>query len=79
MILRSATPDDVPAITACVNRAYSHYIERIGSPPGPMLDDYAEMVQEHTVFVIEVEAQVAGILVLIQFPDKFLRHFHSAQ
>ncbi len=40
------------AVAACVAAAYGVYIERMGRPPGPMLDDYAEVIARHRVFVI---------------------------
>ena len=40
---------DVPHITACVKAAYGHYVERIGKPPGPMLDNYSSIVQDYRV------------------------------
>ena len=42
--LRAATAADAGAVKACVVAAYSHYIERMGKPPGPMLDDYTEVI-----------------------------------
>jgi hypothetical protein len=37
--IRRATLDDLAAVEEIVRGAYSHYIARIGRPPGPMLDD----------------------------------------
>jgi ribosomal protein S18 acetylase RimI-like enzyme len=62
--IRRATHNDVPAVRQCVEAAYHHYIERIGKPPGPMLDDYAEVIRRHLVFIAEAN-DIAGILVLI--------------
>ncbi len=50
---RPARIEDATAITECVASAYSHYIDRIGKPPGPMLDDYSEMIMQHYVQVVE--------------------------
>jgi len=47
--IRAATAADVPAIVDTVDRAYRHYIVRIGKPPGPMLDDYLARVSEDAV------------------------------
>ena len=47
--IRAATAADVSAIAEIVDQAYRHYIARIGKPPGPMLDDYAERVLEGVV------------------------------
>ena len=49
--IRPATAADVPAIAEIVDQAYRHYIDRIGKPPGPMLDDYAARVSEGAVWV----------------------------
>ena len=64
-IIRQALPADAPGMQACVEAAYQHYIARIGRPPGPMLDDYTEVVQRHQAFVAEANAQIIGVLVLI--------------
>ena len=64
--LRPATAADAPAIARCVEAAYSHYIERIGEPPGPMLDDYPQVVRDHRVFVVESGGEIAGAIVLIE-------------
>ena len=64
--LRPATAADAPAIARCVEAAYSHYSERIGEPPGPMLDDYPQVVRDHRVFVVESGGEIAGAIVLIE-------------
>ena len=62
---RLATAADLPGIRAVVHDAYSPYIARIGRPPGPMLDDYAALVADGRVHVIEHAGCVAGVLVLL--------------
>ncbi len=64
--LRPARASDAPAIARCVEAAYSPYIERIGEPPGPMLDDYRQVVRDHRVFVVEGAGEIAGAIVLIE-------------
>jgi GNAT superfamily N-acetyltransferase len=44
----------------------------MGKPPGPMLDDYATLVAERKVWVIEEAGAVAGIIVLLDRPDHLL-------
>ena len=44
---RRAGADDAAGVAECVRAAYSHYIERIGRPPGSMLDDYDQVVRDH--------------------------------
>ncbi len=65
MTLRAANPDDLPAIQEIVEQAYSPYIDRMGRPPGPMLDDYAKRIELEQASVAEVDGGVGGLLVLI--------------
>lgn len=71
-LIRPAEIADVDAIHACVTEAYQPYIQRIGKPPGPMLENYRDVVQQHSAFVIDVQGQIAGILVLIHQTDSIL-------
>ncbi len=70
--LRRALPVDAADVTRCVHAAYARYVERIGKPPGPMLDDYAKMIREHDVFVAVANAGVIGVLVLVRTGDGML-------
>ncbi len=72
MTIRTAVPGDLPAIQEIVERAYSPYIERMGRPPGPMLDDYARRIEQHEASVVEYEKGVGGLLVLIDQEDHLL-------
>ena len=49
--LRPATAADVPRLAELVKAAYGHYVERLGGPPRPMLDDYADVVRRRSVTV----------------------------
>ena len=40
-MIRPAKAADCAAVEAIVRAAYSIYLDRMGKPPGPMLDDYA--------------------------------------
>ena len=64
--IRLADADDAPGIKYCVDRAYGHYIERLGKKPGPMLDDYAQIVSRHVVYVARADTQIAGLFVLME-------------
>jgi len=70
--IRAATATDASAIVEVVDRAYRHYISRIGKPPGPMLDDYVARVSEGTVWVLEEGAAIVGIIVLLPASDYLL-------
>ena len=73
MTLRPARTEDRAAIEQVVNGAYAVYIPRIGKPPGPMLDDYAQLIAAGAVSVLEEPAgTVAAIVVLSPKPDHLL-------
>jgi ribosomal protein S18 acetylase RimI-like enzyme len=69
--LRTATQGDVPLILACVCAAYERYIERIGKPPAPMLEDYARVIEQRDVTVAVCGAVIVGVLVLGQTAEGF--------
>jgi ribosomal protein S18 acetylase RimI-like enzyme len=62
--LRPATAADVPSITELVRAAYAHYVPRLGEPPRPMTEDYAEVVRTHRVIVAERSGRIVGLVVL---------------
>jgi GNAT superfamily N-acetyltransferase len=62
--IRPALPGDAPSIAACVCEAYVHYIERIGKQPGPMLEDYADVIRQFQVHVAVAGGKVVGAIVL---------------
>lgn len=70
--LRPANELDASEVTACVNAAYRHYIERIGKPPGPMTEDYAKVIRESRVTVAENRGEITGVLVLAVTEEGFL-------
>ncbi|KAA2244024.1 GNAT family N-acetyltransferase [Salinarimonas soli] len=63
--IRLGTLSDLGAIQEIVRAAYSGYISRIGREPGPMLDDYAALIDGSRVHVAETDGVVKGVLVLI--------------
>ena len=64
MTLRPATTADVPRLTELVQAAYAHYVERLGGPPRPMTDDYAEVVRGYDVTVAVRGGGIVGLIVL---------------
>ncbi|MCX6372235.1 MAG: GNAT family N-acetyltransferase [Actinobacteria bacterium] len=62
--LRPAKPEDAPGVAACVCEAYVHYIERIGKQPGPMLEDYSDVINTSQVHVAIAGGRVVGAIVL---------------
>jgi ribosomal protein S18 acetylase RimI-like enzyme len=55
-----------------VDAAYRHYIARIGRPPGPMLEDYSDVIEWHRVFVAEDQGRIVGLIVLITEDERAL-------
>jgi len=70
--LRPATGSDAPYVAALVAAAYGHYVERIGGPPGPMTDDYAEVIRDRQVTVAERHGAIVGVIVLAVTDEGFL-------
>ena len=67
---RLAGPDDVPAIGTLVAAAYGHYVERIGMPPLPMVDDYAARVAAGQAWVVDAPAGgMTALVVLVAHDD----------
>lgn len=69
---RLASLQDRSAVEDVVQRAYAHYVSRIGKPPGPMLDDYAALIADGRVNVIEQGGAMRAIVVLIPQEDALL-------
>ena len=70
--IRKARPEEAGAARDVVLAAYQRYVSIIGSPPGPMLDDYAARVLADQLWVVDDDNVIAGILVLQDGPDYFL-------
>ena len=71
-MIRPAHPDETAAVREVVHDAYRHYIARIGKPPGPMLDDYAQRIADGQTWVADDAGRIVGILVLEEGTDGFL-------
>jgi ribosomal protein S18 acetylase RimI-like enzyme len=71
-MLRPAEAEDADEIAALVDAAYGHYVERIGRKPGPMLDDYSEVIRDCDVTVAEREGSIGGVIVLRVDDEGFL-------
>jgi ribosomal protein S18 acetylase RimI-like enzyme len=72
-MIRSANARDRAAVEAIVHAAYSIYVERIGKMPGPMLDDYARLIELGAVSVLEApDGVIAALIVLLPQPDHLL-------
>lgn len=63
--IRRAHPQDLAAVEAIVQAAYSPYVPRMGRRPGPMLDDYDALIADGCVNVLVDDEQIRGLVVLI--------------
>ena len=68
--LRPAEPGRA-GVAACVCEAYVHYIERIGKQPGPMLEDYSDVIKQSQVHVAIADGRVVGAIVLQRTAEGF--------
>jgi GNAT superfamily N-acetyltransferase len=72
-VIRSASPADRVSVERIVHEAYAAYVGRIGKPPGPMLDDYAALIDAGAVSVLETDdGDIAAIIVLLPKSDHLL-------
>ncbi len=62
--LRRATVADANRVAALVDRAYGHYVARIGQKPYPMVVDYAEALATMRGFVVERDQRIVGLLLI---------------
>jgi ribosomal protein S18 acetylase RimI-like enzyme len=72
-MIRRAQPSDREAVEAIVGAAYAVYLDRIGKPPGPMLDDYGRLIDEGAVSILaEAAGEIVALLVLLPRADHLL-------
>jgi GNAT superfamily N-acetyltransferase len=71
-MIRLARSEDAAVVAAIVHAAYVVYLPRIGQKPGPMHDDYDELVAEGRVYLLEDGAQIEGLVVLIPEDETML-------
>ncbi|BBK43024.1 N-acetyltransferase [Allostella vacuolata] len=67
--LRRAMVADATRVAALVDRAYGHYVARIGQKPYPMTVDYAEAIGAMRGFVVERDWRIVGLLLLDEARD----------
>ena len=74
--IRPALVNEVESVRLLVERAYQHYVPRIGMRPGPMDADYQSLVEAGEVFVLAGQGDpgpdIAGLIVLRSMPDGYL-------
>ncbi len=69
--VREARAEDHSDIYSCVHAAYALYVDRIGKPPAPMLDDYSDLIERGVVRVAHRGNQLLGLIVMWPEEDHF--------
>jgi hypothetical protein len=63
--------DDVQRVESVIHAAYVGYVAINCKTPGPMLDDYAALIAQSRVYVLD-DGDVVGVLVLLPEPGVML-------
>ena len=63
--IRRAVADDTAVIATITDAAYRIYVPRLGREPQPMTADYHKLLAEQPIWLLEIDHQPAGVLVLI--------------
>ena len=71
---RRATTADAEPITALVEKAYAHYVERLGRRPAPMDVDYVTEIRDREVWIIPGDTELEGVLVVRPERDHLFVH-----
>jgi GNAT superfamily N-acetyltransferase len=71
-VIRTARAQEATAVRDVVLAAYERYVAVIGTPPGPMLDDYGVRIATGQVWVLEDAGEIVGVVVLEDGPHCFL-------
>lgn len=70
--IRLARPDDLSAIEALTEEAYRPYTQLFDAPPIPVTEDYRPHIAAGGVWLLESEAEVAGVIVLETTADHLM-------
>jgi len=70
--IRKASLDDASIISTLTDAAYAKYVPLMGRKPQPMTADYQRIVAEHPVWMLWIDEQPAGVLVLMHEPEDVL-------
>ena len=68
--IRRATAADLPSVQDVITAAYAKYLTRMDRPPGPLLRDYATVVDDGALWV--TGTPVTALIALIQVRDSLL-------
>ena len=71
LTIRSAAPDDYLAVVACIEAAFSKWIDIIGMKPLALTADYHAFINRGVIYVLDssTEDHLAGVLILWPVDD----------
>lgn len=73
LAMRLATKQDIPNIEKLIVDTYTKYVSRMnGVTPGPMRDNYHEVLENYGIYILEDGNGLAALLVLIDEDDHLL-------
>jgi GNAT superfamily N-acetyltransferase len=70
--IREAESKDADQISACIRESFKKYIPLIQMEPEPMILDYASVIEEDHVFVMEEDGDFVGALILKDGDGSFM-------
>ena len=70
--IRKAASGDAAIVARITDAAYAKYVPLMGRKPQPMTADYQQILVEHPVWLVWVDQQPAGVLVLMHEPGTML-------
>ncbi len=71
-MIRLALESDEGAVRQVVDAAYLPYVASIGVRPGPLDDDYGDLIRQGQVWLLEDGQQACAMLVLCPEPEAML-------
>jgi ribosomal protein S18 acetylase RimI-like enzyme len=71
-MIRIATADDAPAVTALTRSAYAKWVPLIGREPLPMQADHAAHIRDHRADLLFVDEKLAALVETTRRPDDLL-------
>lgn len=73
-VIRLAEPKDATTISVLVDRAYTPWVAVVGRRPRPMNDDFAARCAAGQAWVLEMNGEVAGAIVIEDMPGYIFLH-----